>query len=299
VRFNNNPVLCLIGVVLQMSSTARIVLFLGVASFVAFSIGLNMGLLGFFHREIVTSQPLNHPNSMTDSRLHRNPIFHDPDKTISFRESDTPIVVGKPTIEVPVTLPPAVVSVTNPPVTTKPPVIMHETAGGPISQFLAKGGQIPIILLTCNRLELLEQTIQSLLKVSDVSKDIIIIQDGEVPGVVVIAQKYNLQLVQNKAKSNLRNVDGAARIAMHYKFSLSTAFDMRPDAPAVIITEDDLLFSPDFYQYFVHTAPLLEQDPSTLLISAWNDNGFKGRVQDPFELRRTDYFPGLGWLLTR
>jgi alpha-1,3-mannosyl-glycoprotein beta-1,2-N-acetylglucosaminyltransferase len=44
---------------------------------------------------------------------------------------------------------------------------------------------------------------------------------------------------------------------------------------------------------------LLEQDPSTLLISAWNDNGFKGRVQDPFELRRTDYFPGLGWLLTR
>jgi alpha-1,3-mannosyl-glycoprotein beta-1,2-N-acetylglucosaminyltransferase len=63
--------------------------------------------------------------------------------------------------------------------------------------------------------------------------------------------------------------------------------------------EDDLLFSPDFYQYFVSTSPVLDEDSSVLLISAWNDNGFKGLVADPFELRRTDYFPGLGWLLPR
>ena len=34
-------------------------------------------------------------------------------------------------------------------------------------------------------------------------------------------------------------------------------------------------------------------------VSAWNDNGFQWLVTDPYNLRRTDYFPGLGWLLTR
>ena len=34
-------------------------------------------------------------------------------------------------------------------------------------------------------------------------------------------------------------------------------------------------------------------------ISAWNDNGFLGIASDPYSLRRTSYFPGLGWLLTR
>jgi hypothetical protein len=30
-----------------------------------------------------------------------------------------------------------------------------------------------------------------------------------------------------------------------------------PQAPAIIIVEDDFLFSPDFYDYFHATAPLL------------------------------------------
>ena len=36
-----------------------------------------------------------------------------------------------------------------------------------------------------------------------------------------------------------------------------------------------------------------------MALSAWNDNGLKGRVRSRSALRRTDYFPGLGWLLTR
>ena len=34
-------------------------------------------------------------------------------------------------------------------------------------------------------------------------------------------------------------------------------------------------------------------------VSAWNDNGFRGIAANPYSLRRTSYFPGLGWLLTR
>ena len=89
------------------------------------------------------------------------------------------------------------------------------------------------------------------------------------------------------------------RIARHYKFSLSQAFNRKPDAAAVIIVEDDLLFSPDFYEYFNYVAPILDLDKSLFVISAWNDNGFKGKVEDSLALRRTEFFPGLGWLLPK
>lgn len=95
------------------------------------------------------------------------------------------------------------------------------------------------------------------------------------------------------------NRDGAERIARHYKYSLSSAFDRFRSAEAVIVIEDDLLFSPDFYEYFKFVSPILQEDSSVFAVSAWNDNGFKRRVKDVFGLRRTVFFPGLGWLLTR
>jgi alpha-1,3-mannosyl-glycoprotein beta-1,2-N-acetylglucosaminyltransferase len=63
--------------------------------------------------------------------------------------------------------------------------------------------------------------------------------------------------------------------------------------------EDDLLFSPDFYEYFNYVAPILDLDKSLFVISAWNDNGFKGKVEDSLALKRTEFFPGLGWLLPK
>lgn len=47
----------------------------------------------------------------------------------------------------------------------------------------------------------------------------------------------------------------------------------------MVIVEDDLLFSPDFLEYLEINAPVLERDPTTLVLSAWNDNGYKGRVR--------------------
>ena len=38
---------------------------------------------------------------------------------------------------------------------------------------------------------------------------------------------------------------------------------------------------------------------SFLAISAWNDNGLRNLVQDPKALYRSDFFPGLGWMLNK
>ena len=70
-----------------------------------------------------------------------------------------------------------------------------------------------------------------------------------------------------------------------------------PDTPGVIIVEDDLLFSPDFLDYFEALSPALVNDPTLWIISAWNDNGFESKVSSKSHLgqcRRTEFFPGLG-----
>jgi hypothetical protein len=161
----------------------------------------------------------------------------------------------------------------------------------------------PIVLLTCNRPELLRETIGSLLKVRGLQKDqILIIQDGNMAEIASIAKENNLTLVQNLSGLRLRGgagTDGASRIAQHYKFALSTGFDRFASANAVIVVEDDLLFSPDFYEYLTSVAPILDIDKSAFVVSAWNDNGFHDKVKEPFAIRRTEFFPGLGWILPR
>ena len=46
----------------------------------------------------------------------------------------------------------------------------------------------------------------------------------------------------------------------------------------MIIVEDDLEISPDFFEYFTATLPLLKADPSLWCVSAWNDNGKAGLI---------------------
>lgn len=178
---------------------------------------------------------------------------------------------------------------------------------------------IPIVLLTCNRPELLKSTLSSLLAVRGVRKrNILISQDGALRDIKSIAVDQGLAVIQNTEVWFLQlylvvyitffaqgirlrggQIDGAERIAEHYKFSLSSMFERYPNANAIIIIEDDLLFSPDFYEYFQSISPILSEDNTLFAISAWNDNGFKHKVRDPYALRRTGFFPGLGWLLTR
>ncbi len=59
--------------------------------------------------------------------------------------------------------------------------------------------------------------------------------------------------------------------------------------------------APDFFEYFRALHPILKSDPALWCVSAWNDNGREGFV-DPGKaslLYRTDFFPGLGWMLTK
>lgn len=89
-----------------------------------------------------------------------------------------------------------------------------------------------------------------------------------------------------------------ANIAEHFRFALQTSF-VEKDFEFAIFVENDLELAPDFLHLFRSTSQLLLQDESLFCVSAWHDNGFKDRVTDERRLFRTDYFPGLGWMIQR
>ncbi|KAK9666973.1 hypothetical protein RND81_14G225600 [Saponaria officinalis] len=94
------------------------------------------------------------------------------------------------------------------------------------------------------------------------------------------------------------------KIARHYKWALDELF-YKCNFSRVIILEDDMEIAPDFFEYFEAAANLLDKDRhvsyflSIMAVSSWNDNGQKQFVHDPYVLYRSDFFPGLGWMLLR
>jgi len=88
------------------------------------------------------------------------------------------------------------------------------------------------------------------------------------------------------------------KISAHYKFAFQYMFDTL-NFEKIIVLEDDMEISPDFYNYFDKIGELLSIDKTIFCISAWNDNGQRQYVYDSKQLYRTDIFPGLGWMLTK
>ncbi|NWT62023.1 MGAT1 acetylglucosaminyltransferase, partial [Erythrocercus mccallii] len=95
-----------------------------------------------------------------------------------------------------------------------------------------------------------------------------------------------------------RKFQGYYKISRHYRWALGQVFRTFRYRAAIVV-EDDLEVAPDFFEYFQAVLPLLQRDPSLWCASAWNDNGKEALVDAGHAelLYRTDFFPGLGWLL--
>ncbi|XP_013136615.1 PREDICTED: alpha-1,3-mannosyl-glycoprotein 2-beta-N-acetylglucosaminyltransferase [Papilio polytes] len=171
---------------------------------------------------------------------------------------------------------------------------------------------LPVLVIACDRITV-KRCLDSLVKFrpSKETFPIIISQDcghnatyqviksftDMDPTITVVQQPDRSEIQLPRAKVKFR---GYYKIARHYRFALNHVFNTLGHK-AVIIVEDDLDISPDFFEYFLGTYPLLLKDPSIWCVSAWNDNG-KREVIDmsrPELLHRTDFFPGLGWILRK
>lgn len=154
---------------------------------------------------------------------------------------------------------------------------------------------LPVAIIASNRPNYLYRMIRSVLSAqgADPSKITVFI-DGYFEEPLAVARLFSIRGIQHTPISSKN-----ARISQHYKASLTTTFNLYPDAKFMIILEEDLDVSPDIFWYFYQLLPLLEEDQSLYCVSAWNDQGYEHTVGDPAMLYRIETMPGLGWILKR
>ncbi|KAM9324136.1 alpha-1,3-mannosyl-glycoprotein 2-beta-N-acetylglucosaminyltransferase [Gastrophryne carolinensis] len=166
---------------------------------------------------------------------------------------------------------------------------------------------IPILVVACDRPSV-RRCLDSLLKhrPSVEQFPVIVSQDcghAETSRVIdsygdAITHIKQPDLSEVAAPPEHRKFQGYYKISRHYRWALNQIFKVMGYKSAVIV-EDDLEVAPDFFDYFQATHSLLLKDPTLWCVSAWNDNG-KENLVDPKGssiLHRSDFFPGLGWLL--
>nr|AAF70177.1 UDP-GlcNAc:a-3-D-mannoside b1,2-N-acetylglucosaminyltransferase I [Drosophila melanogaster] len=186
-------------------------------------------------------------------------------------------------------------------------VAKSATARIPTKTYLANGEPVfPVVVFACNRVSV-KKCIDNLVQYRPSVEQfpIIVSQDcGDEPTKeAILSYGKQVTLIEQPDLSDImpkeKKFKGYYKIARHYGWALNTTFAVGFEF--VIIVEDDLNVAPDFFEYFLGTHKLLKQDPSLWCVSAWNDNG-KAAVVDaaqPELLYRTDFFPGLGWMLTK
>ena len=173
----------------------------------------------------------------------------------------------------------------------------------------------PLIIFTYKRDNYLKETLTDILKHipgdCSIGCPIVISQDGNDPAVENVIQdftkqfsdKKNIPVVHLQHHNNIRGRP-YSELAMHYGWGLTQVFSNQAMAKnvspqRVIILEEDLHTADDFFDYFAAMAPILDADSTLLAVSAFNDNGYQGKVSKPDRVLRSDFFPGLGWMMTR
>nr|XP_061808955.1 alpha-1,3-mannosyl-glycoprotein 2-beta-N-acetylglucosaminyltransferase b isoform X1 [Nerophis lumbriciformis] len=168
---------------------------------------------------------------------------------------------------------------------------------------------IPILVIACDRVTVkrsLDRLIQY--RPSQELYPIIVSQDcghAETAGVIGsygdrVTHIKQPDLSDIRVRPEHRKFQGYYKIARHYRWALNQVFKTFSQS-TVVIVEDDLEVAPDFFEYFRAMYPILRSDPTLWCVSAWNDNG-RDALVDPSRaglLHRTDFFPGLGWMLLK
>ncbi|XP_047461670.1 alpha-1,3-mannosyl-glycoprotein 2-beta-N-acetylglucosaminyltransferase b [Mugil cephalus] len=168
---------------------------------------------------------------------------------------------------------------------------------------------IPILVIACDRVTVkrsLDRLIQY--RPSPELYPIIVSQDCGHAETARVIGSYGDQvthisqpdLSDIKVRPEHRKFQGYYKIARHYRWALNQVFNTLSHSNVVIV-EDDLEVAPDFFEYFRALHPILHSDSTLWCVSAWNDNG-RDALVDPSKaelLYRTDFFPGLGWMLLK
>jgi len=184
-------------------------------------------------------------------------------------------------------------------------------------------GGSPLLIFTYERANYLSKTLDNVY--SNISQQckfgcpIIVSEDGEHEEIrkTVLSYKEKFETIgipllhihhQKQDQSRRRNpfnpTSAYVALARHYHWALSQVFDGNAGDSSfsppfrVVILEEDIQVAPDFFSFMESTSSQLDKDSTLYAVSAFNDNGHVDNG-DPKRLLRSDFFPGLGWMMTR
>ena len=170
-----------------------------------------------------------------------------------------------------------------------------------------------LLIIASNRPQYLERCLNKVVLYHPGSGNVpvVVSEDGKNTRVRVVVNDARAKLLLHDPQAQMihlnhdhqQSSNGYYALANHFKWALSSVFDNQDGILStvpqrVIILEEDLEIAPDFFSFFAATAPIVESDASVLTASAWNDNGQIRNVRDVEQVYRSDFFPGLGWLMT-
>jgi len=172
---------------------------------------------------------------------------------------------------------------------------------------------IPILVIACNRVTVnraLDSILAARKHVPASSHPIVVSQDCGHAATKEVIERYkrdndHISVIYQTDLSDFpdvkKNMQGYYKLSRHYKFALQKTFELFPSSFGTIIVEDDLLVSADFVDFFRKFAPLLSDPAENLFcLSTWNDNGKDDQIdKNPELVFRTDFFGGLGWMLSK
>lgn len=161
----------------------------------------------------------------------------------------------------------------------------------------------PVLMITHKRANYLQRALASIFQQrSDPARfPVIASQDGDDAEVLKTLEEFLrsgrlFKRLQFQPKTFLPT--GYERLSHHYGWALGQVFDTFGYQQAIVL-EEDLEISPDFFSFFDATRPLLVADPDLFCVSAWSDNGKPDVASNVTAVYRSDFFPGLGWMLLR
>eukprot|EP01138_Halocafeteria_seosinensis_P005103 gb/GECG01005217.1/.p1 GENE.gb/GECG01005217.1/~~gb/GECG01005217.1/.p1 ORF type:complete len:464 (+),score=65.51 gb/GECG01005217.1/:1-1392(+) len=139
--------------------------------------------------------------------------------------------------------------------------------------------------------------------------DIFISQDGQRRDVAGEIQLFQKEVLESRPDAEVNHLQhqqehrgdddrhGYQKLSRHFGWAIEQVF--QKGYKHVIILEEDLEISVDFFPYFYAMAEILDNDETLLAVSAYNDIGQPQFVSDPKFAVRSDFFPGLGWMIPR
>ncbi len=174
------------------------------------------------------------------------------------------------------------------------------------SSFSSFASSTTVLVITYARADYLQTTMSHILRLAPPGIKILISQDGHNPSVtkeieILMSQDSRVSHVVHEQKDGDEKgkFNGYQMLSQHYGFALDASFK-DPSTERIIILEEDIRIADDFFGYMEAMAPLLDDEAENLLcVSAWNDNGMRNFVEDSNRLVRSDFFPGLGWMMHR